>query len=538
MGSCPGVFKKNKKGNLPVKALFIHTDIHRFDPEDYGFNGMICWDNMQFGISYISSCLKEAGHKTALLYINRHSWKDALLACVKKEKPDTLCLGGVSTQFKHILKISRFARSEFPEIYQVYGGINATLAEFNPGDLPFDAICKGEGEEAMLELAGKIDKGENPRQIMNLTVKKNGRFISNPNRPFIQDLDQLPFPDRKMWERYVSPEVFNKHVLLLSRGCPFECTYCSNKALKRIAGGSYVRFRSPESIICELRHMRKQYPGLSEVYLETEMITANLYWLEELCEKLREFNLNPENRFSFGANMRIVPGTDNSRIFKMLKESGFEYVRIGIESGSKRVRRDILRRNYSNEDIISVFREAKTHGIKPDAYNMIGLPGERPEDFEETIKVNRIVQPEEPNLSIFFPYPGTDLFEVSREKGYLKKDTDLLEEREDPALDMNFFPAGMIKKYYARFKWDVYRGKKSAFLLLRSYIYRRYVINDKMLLRGYLFFRNLIVYPFRKIAACKELFFPKKGTQKQAKNKTKEKKDKNNDIPDTTYTLW
>ena len=502
-----------------MKILFLHTDIHRFDPEDYGFKGLISRTDMQFGISYISSYLKKHGHSSSLLFVNHRSWENDVSSRVINYKPDILCFSGVSTQFKYLLKISQFLKKNFPKIYQVFGGVHATLADLKLADLPFDAICKGEGEAPMLELAEKLEKKESPREIMNLTIKENGRILSSPTRPFIQNLDELPFPDREIWDKYVDPNAFYKHAILLSRGCPFECTYCSNKALARTAKGQYVRFRSPENVIGELDFVTKKYPQVRDIFFESETITTNLPWLQEFCTKLALYNASLPYSLKFGTNIRIARRTNYSHIFEILKKASFKYIAVGIESGSERVRKDVLRRDYSNEDIISVFRKAREHGLKIHAYNIVGLPGETPADFKETIKINRICEPEDPHLSVFFPYPGTDLFKICVEKGYLRKDLDLVEEREDAALDMKFLPKKKIEKYYAQFEWNIYRGKKNTFLLLYKYLYRMYIIKSKRALRFYLFLRGILA----KI--------PGKGRNiKHTRYST--------DIPDTTYTLW
>lgn len=511
-----------------MKILFVHTNIHRFNPEDYGFSGLIGWPDMQFGISYISSYLKKAGHETKLLFINRHPWEHCASDGIEKFKPDILCFNGVSTQFKYVLKIAKFCKEKSPNIFQVYGGIHATLAKLDLMCLPFDAICKGESEEAMCELVESLKNAVTPQKTMNLTMKKDGKIFSNPIRPFFENLDKLPFPDRKMWEKYIDSAKAGKHVILVSRGCPFECTYCSNKALKRISSGQYVRFRSPDNIIEEVEVVKKEYPELKDVFFESETITANLQWFEKFCTKLNNFNKKQKQAVAFGANIRILPGSDYSRIFDTMKRAGFGYIAVGIESGSEKIRREILSRNYSNQDMIDFFQKAKEKDLKVHAYNMIGLPEETPEDFKETIRLNRICQPEDPHLCIFFPYPGSDLYDLCDKKRYLRKNIDSLEEREDAALKMPFFPPKTIEKYYARFELDVYKGKKNIILLWRRYLYNRYIKKRKAYLFVYLFFTKLL----KSLTKTLQKVF--KGKNK----KIKKQRNKDSDIPDTTYTLW
>lgn len=105
----------------------------------------------------------------------------------------------------------------------------------------------------------------------------------------------------------------------------------------------------------------------------------------------------------------------------VFRKANFRFVNIGVESGSERVRREILRRNYSNNDVINFVKLARKHDLQVAFFNLIGIPGETLADFKETIEINRKCKPEWVLPSIFFPYPGSDLYFSCKKQGLLEK---------------------------------------------------------------------------------------------------------------------
>ncbi len=135
----------------------------------------------------------------------------------------------------------------------------------------------------------------------------------------------------------------------------------------------------------------------------------------------------------------------------------------------------MLKRNYSNEDVLRAVLEAKRCGLQVGMYNLIGIPGETRKDFKETVRMNRLCQPDWYLLSVYFPYPGTDLYRTCEEQGLLKEvpDTDL--ERRRPALKLPGFPKRAIRRNLTWFAFNVYRGHKPLMailmVVLRSWIF-------------------------------------------------------------------
>lgn len=423
-------------------------------------------EQIQFGISYISSFLKKHGHYTKLIVLTRETKSSIIDKYLKKFNVKLICFSSIFSEYKFIANIAKYIKNLYPSIFLLAGGTHVSL---NPEDCvldSFDALCIGEGEEATLNLVEQLQKGIKPSGIPNLWIKNCLEIEKCSPRPFLQDLDNLPFPDREMWQEWIR---FPKSRLpvLLGRGCPFQCTYCCNHALKKLASGNYVRFRSPDNILSEVRELTNTFPGQKEIYLEVESFGVNLNWAIELCSKIENFNAERSQPIVLGVNLRITPNTNLEGLFDAMKKSNFNFINIGVESGSERVRREILKRNYTNEDIIKAVKLARKYNLKVYFFNLIGIPGENISDFMETVKINRICLPDSHYLSIFFPYPGTDLYLLSKEHKIIDEHLDTEMERSKATLCLPGFSKRQIQKSFTWFDYYVYKGHKPLYKIFK-----------------------------------------------------------------------
>ncbi len=465
-----------------MKVLFVHTEEDVFSPE----KPVWLWERMQFGISYISSYLKAAGHTTRLVVLTGAT-RQLLGEYVDEFQPGLVCFTAVFSQYHFMVEAGAALRRSHPHMYQVLGGAHASLEPESCLQESFDAVCVGEGEEATLELVEQLEAGMEPAGIPNLWLKRDGAVERNPSRPFHKDLDSLPFPDREMWLPWMAfPQ--SRPSIMLGRGCPFHCTYCSNHALQRLAPGPYVRFRSPENIIAELAEVTAQIPESPDVYMEVETFGVNTRWAKELCSHLETFNAAREVPLNFGTNLRVTRNNHQGELFEALGRANFKFVNIGLESGSERVRSEVLKRDYSNEDVLSAVRLARANGLQVGIYNLIGIPGETPADFRETVRVNRACQPDWFLLSVFFPYPGTDLHRVAEEQGLLEGPIDMELERRRPVLDLPGFSKRQVQRRHNWFAFFVYRGHRPMHEIL-------FIVS-----RARIFQSNLLMRIFRKFS--------------------------------------
>ena len=423
--------------------------------------------DIPFGISYIATVLKEAGHNVKLVVITPTTKLEEKFTSLFSEfPPDVVCLTSVSSQMPLIRKAGSAIRKTAPHAFIIMGGVHPTL---NPDDVIkidfVDAVCVGEGEEAVIELTGQMQGGKTPAGIKNLWIKNNstGDIEKNPQRPFRKDLDSLPFIDREMWEPYISNKRDVLYTVLAGRGCPNRCTYCSNHALARVAKGKYVRFRSPDNVIEEIRRLVEQDPNVETIFFEIETLGASLNYTYELLSKVAEFNRTLKKPLRYGTNLALnAQIKHNRRLLQAFKEANLDFFRIGLESGSERIRREVLNRpRYYNHDLIEFCRMAREFDIKYTINILIGLPGETPEDFQETIRVTRECEPTYGvSVNIFYPYPGTRLHQVCMEQNLItEKAGRILSERTGTVLYMPYFPPWQIKKEFILFYYKVHRGR-------------------------------------------------------------------------------
>ncbi len=451
-------------------------------------------EEVYFGISLIASVLKKHGHSCELVVLDRrYKQKNIRLLSerINSFKPQVIAFTAVYSEFNFIYQIAFDIKKIYPKLFFYAGGIHVTL---NPDEKYlelFDAICIGEGEYPTLELVECLEAGKSIDTIANLWVRTSEGVTKNPTRPFVADLDELPFPDREMWQEWIL-ETNTKPAVLVGRGCPYQCTYCSNHRLRKVSSGKYVRLRTPGNVIAEIRQLYAAFPAIDEIYLEIETLGVDLKWLDIFCEELCQFGKETDFKLKFGTNLRIFPTMNIEAVFKNFRKANILSVTIGLESGNYRIRKEILNRDYSNEIILKAADEAKKHGIDIALFNMVGLPTETPFEFSETLEMNRKIQPAFHATSIFFPYPGTRLYEMCQEMRLIPDKIETKDERQIATLDLPGFSRKQIQKSFDSFHYNLYKTKehKSPVKLL---------IYFSMQFLGHNFYANLKVSVIRNL---------------------------------------
>jgi anaerobic magnesium-protoporphyrin IX monomethyl ester cyclase len=439
-----------------------------------------------FGITYLSAVLKKAGHVTRLLVVTPDARLDETVGAFLLDfRPQVIALTAVASQYLYVREAAASFKRLAPSLPVILGGHHASLRpDVCIADPSIDAICISEGERALLRYVSSLETtpGGVPTGIPNLWIKQmDGSIEKNPPETFNVDLDEIPFPDREMWEPWVlAPE--NRPALLISRGCPYLCTYCANHAMAGLAGGKYTRYRSPASIVAEVQELVARYPAVTEIFLEAETFGADLKMTFPICEALAEFNRTRDVPIQFGANFTLIKRiSDNVQLLEALQRANFTWMNIGFESGSERLRNGYLQRPpYRNEDVIHFVEKARGHGIDVIFFVLMGLPTETVGDFHETIQVCRDAQPYDVFLSIFYPYPGTKLFDVAMTMGLISSDQRYGYERSRPNLELPEFPTKRLLHEYVWFFYKVYGGRRP-FPRVMLKVLRQYVLTKPRL---------------------------------------------------------
>jgi radical SAM superfamily enzyme YgiQ (UPF0313 family) len=364
------------------------------------------------GIMYLSSALKAAGHEVELAVAAHHD----PVAVAREFRPDVAAYSLITGSQRYYLDLNRRLKAECPNLFSVFGGPHPTFFPEMVEEEGVDGICRGEGEEAMVDLVDNLAAG-GPTAVLELdnwSFRHNGHVINNPVRPYIADLDSLPFPDRALiYERDpVTAHSKIKH-FLAGRGCPYNCTYCFNHALGELYRGKGKRFRqrSVDNVLDEVEWVREHYPLEFVVFVDDTFVLSES-WLAEFAAKYPKRIGLP---FFCNTRANLV----SAEQVGMLKEAGCHCVSMGIETGSDRLRNEMLKRRMSREQILEAARLIHEGGLHLTTTNMIGLPTSTIEDDWQTLELNAQVRPSYAHVFIFQPYPRTELGEFTREHGWM-----------------------------------------------------------------------------------------------------------------------
>lgn len=391
-----------------MKMLFIYPNIN---------SGNI--RHFHFGIASISAVLEKEGFNTSLMDISKEISKEEFLRQIDEYDPELIGFSVTTNQWQYAKLFCGWIK-EHRDTLIVCGGNHPTQ---NPDEVisekNVDIVCIGEGEYSILDLMRNLKEGNDITQIKNLWVKTAQGVIKNPLRPLIEDLDSLPFLNRRVFDYdNLLKETGYAAIVMAGRGCPNSCTYCSNPALNKLyrGKGKIVRRQSPPRAISELKYLKRRYRIELFDFMD-EVFTIDQKWLKEFLSIYRK-------KVHIPFHVMVRPENLSRAMLQEMKDSGCELIRIGIESGNQWLREKVLNRKMSNEQIINAFQLAEDVGIKTYAFIMVGLPYETPEMIEETIELIKKIRPNHTQVSTFYPFPGTKLYQLCKGKGYLTDKTE------------------------------------------------------------------------------------------------------------------
>lgn len=388
-----------------MKVLFVYPNIVE-SPKD-----------ISNGLAVLSAVLKDKGHQTSLIDTTFKLSDEEILNKAKRFNPDLIAITTATNDFDYASDIGDLLKKNL-KVPVIAGGFHPTIApEEVISKKPFDMVCIGEGEGAILDLVEKLARKEKIDKIKNLWIKKNGKIIKNPVRPLIQNLDSIPLPDREIFDYKKYLEWNHGTATFLStRGCPFNCTYCINHFLMKLYNRKgYVRFRSINSLFKEI----KQVLGVHKESVRNIEFYDDTFTLDE--KRVKEFCKRYPAEIGIPFNINVRVNAVNPNLFKLLKKAGCVRVSIGIESGDEYIRNKILKRNMSDQQIIDTFKAAKKAGLRTYSFNMIGIPFETKKSIQKTITLNKKCKPDYIGVSIFNAFKGTEIYAVCEKNNWIRK---------------------------------------------------------------------------------------------------------------------
>ena len=391
-----------------MRVLFVYPDLA---PDVTDYTGVV-----SYGIAALSAVLKQAGHEVRLFHMTSESSEGEFRERIGATGADLVAFSTNSHYARRLLKWAAWTRSE-ADIPVAVGGVHATVAPekvYSSPDVAF--TCIGEGESALVELCRALEEGHDPSSIENFCVRNGTTIHKNPVRSRCQNLDELPNPDLSVFDFSRLYTVrYGMFPYIMSRGCAFDCSYCSAPALRRLSPGQgpFWRFLSPKRAANQLRELLARYmPEARLVHFLDAIVFPERDWLAEFAPLYKEYVGKP-----FSCNLR--PDFVSAEIAEILRNMGCAVVRMGVESGDDEMTKNVLMRRLTIEDVRRAFAILDEYGIERWSYNMVGLPGETLGRALKTVRLNAEMKPDLVLSFIFHPYPGTPLRELCARSGYL-----------------------------------------------------------------------------------------------------------------------
>ncbi|MCI4369356.1 MAG: B12-binding domain-containing radical SAM protein [Thermoplasmata archaeon] len=401
------------------------------------------------GLLQLGAYLRQRGVKVEVLDLTFERDARAVRRRIRSFSPHLVGVHTKTLMRERSLAIGREAREL--GAYAVAGGPDAVtdpLAYLHGG---FDSVVLGEGEATLTELADRIVEKTDPESVPGVVVRRGERLARAPARPFLRDLDALPLPawDLVDMEGYLSrwqkQTGERRSAVLTSRGCPFDCSWCSKPAF-----GRTFRQQSPGRVIAELRALVDRY-CVDYVRFCDDVFGIHRGWLEELLGRMVSDELGI--RFECLARVDLLK-TD---LLQSMRSAGLARVYVGVESGSQKML-DLMNRGTRLTQVERVAAALREEGVRQFWFLMLGYPGETLEDIEATLRLFRRFSPEEYSVSIATPVPGTRFHELVRDR--LRGRPNSGAQNGGKALLYEAaYPEALYRWEQARFHWEAAMGK-------------------------------------------------------------------------------
>lgn len=410
------------------------------------------------GLLYLAAYLESQGVKVKVYdaFAEGASMED-IEACIAQSDSEVVGITSVTTTIREAVHIAEMAKKLHRTT--VLGGPHATVV---PQDVLerhpcFDYVVRGEGERTFHEFLS----GASPADIHGLAYRDGSRVCMTQPRELIQDISSLPFPARHLVNNSLYgqfdtllPNHKRTFTIITARGCPNQCTFCASKTL----WGTCVRFRTPENIIQELEVM--QQLGMEQLIVADDTFTLKFSRIKPIVDKIKSMNIKWT---CYARANNLTPD-----LVKMLKDAHCYYLCFGIESGNQGIL-DRMKKGIKLEQALSAIRMTKAVGMKVACSFIVGNLGETEATIKETVDFAKKLNPDYVQFNMLTPYPGTEVYDVAKQKGMITHDYEEYTNPKfsDPVMALDTLDSRKLKTYCMNAYKSVYLSPR--FILKNMY---------------------------------------------------------------------
>ena len=359
------------------------------------------------GILTLAAWLRDHGIRVEVTDLTFARDAEPVTQHLRRFRPHLVGVHTKTFTMPRALEIAARARAEGAR--PVAGGPDAATRAERYLDEGFEAVVPSEGEATLVDVAVRARDGAPFAGCAGVLARSEGRTVRGAARPFLRDLDQLPLPAWDLvdmegylsaWQRRTGER---RAAVLTSRGCPFDCSWCSKPTF-----GRTYRQQSVDRVLAELRALHDRY-RVDYVRFCDDVFGVDRHWLETLLDRM--LTEGPHLEFECLARVDLLK-TD---LLEAMKTAGLQRVYLGVESGSQKML-DVMNRGTRLAQIERVAQSLRAHQVRQFWFLMLGYPGETLEDIDATLELFRRFSPEEYSVSIAVPVPGTRFYDSVRDR--------------------------------------------------------------------------------------------------------------------------
>ena len=368
------------------------------------------------GLALIAAVMEKEGYQVTILEANALKLEPAAVVPLVSDA-DVVGLTAVTPTINAATAIAHHLKKAYPDLPIVLGGAHATLLPMETlATTPeIDIIVSGEGEETIIELLQALESKQAISNIRGISYRKNGGAVSNPARSKRVDLDSLPFlayhllPLQKYKPHPPHGRVLPFAAIITSRGCPYNCGYCSKPIF-----GSKFRAQTSERVIEELIYYKERF-GIKGFAFYDDVFTLD----KKRAYSIADGIIKKDLKIYWTCETRV--NLVDKELLRHMKQAGCYSIAYGIESGSPEILK-ALDKDITLEQSAEAVRLSREVGLQTVGYFIIGSPGESPETIRQTIQFAKKLKLDFAQFAVTTPFPGTKLYDL-----YVngKKDADI-----------------------------------------------------------------------------------------------------------------
>ncbi len=370
------------------------SDIAFFScPTSLGFLAAYMKKHAGFTPKIVDEQIEELNHESLSKYV------------LELPQPRIVGISTMTLTFKRGRELAVMVKEIAPETIIIMGGVHPTLIPEEVVEVPeVDFVVKGEGEVTLYELYTALSQGKDPSAIEGIWYKKEGKVIKNPDRPLVENLDDFPMFYDIFKDTY--KEYKNFGAVISSRGCPYDCVFCSQR---QITGRSY-RYVSNDRAFLEIKTLIEDY-GQDFIYFQEDNFLIHKKRVFDLLDRIIKAGYH--KRCDFVAQFTGKAGTPE--VMRKLKEANFQIIMFGVETGVNRLM-DIVGKGMKVEDYQTAITNARNAGLQAQGSFIFGIPGETHEDRMNTLKAAMKMPLDSARFNLMTPYPGTRVYNIAKEE--------------------------------------------------------------------------------------------------------------------------